>query len=239
MRWLKFAVYLGLVYVVLALSLPRTEVWVRLVLGPAGWVPDAPNPFFWPILTLVALLFVVGLVADVGLNLWKVPAPISGLMVLTFGVALLGFQAEQRGRFHWASSLLTDHPSDSMSRTLERMQEDLASHYMEHRLFPRTDEELETMLAEGGALAERSPYLYRWLQKRPPMVRVSGNGEGPMLRIEEDVLPGTVLYSVASDGQAYWLTAVAGEGAPARAKLLAGAGGRPVVKSNVPFLAPK
>jgi hypothetical protein len=233
-RWVKLVLYLGLVYVVLSIALPRAGVWLRLLLGPAGWTPDPPNPLLWPVLTAAAGIFLVGLVADVGLGLWKVPRWANALLIVVFGVAITGYRAEQGdllGRWHTASEV---PPARQLSAELGRVQKGLADHYRRQGRFPGEVEALEAILAGSAGTVPQAPYLYAGLRRRPLGIRVQPDASGPIDSVPDGVLPGVLLYAVTTDGDAYWLTAVAGEGVPAEARILAGPDGRPAVISNVP-----
>lgn len=234
MRWLKLVVYLALSYVVLVASLPRAGVWLRLAIGPAGWVPDPPNPFLWVALAVLTLTFVVMLVADVGLCAWRLPNSVCALMVVVFGVALVGLRAEERGRLTWRDSPFDAQPALRLSAVLDGLKEDLADHYRKNRAFPASAAKLEAMLAKEEGRAAFSPYLHSRLRRLPGRVLVHENATGPVLEIAEGVLPGTILYALSHDAQAYWLTAVAGIGAPAEPLLLSTRGGGPAVVSNLP-----
>ncbi|MFW5878508.1 MAG: hypothetical protein ACOCVR_01685 [Myxococcota bacterium] len=232
MRWLKLLVYLALSYVVLSLSLPRLGIWVRLARGPVGWVPDPPNPLVWIVLALFTLLFLVGLAADVGLGLWKVPLPACALMVAVFGLALFAYRMEPSGRLLWRAEPFDAVPAQRLSQGLQALQRGLGEHFRTHGAFPTRKAELEAMLKEEDLAV--SPYLHSGLRRGKAAVMVIEEAWGPLLHPGEDVLPGTYVYSVSADAKAYWLTAVAGVGAPAEPVMLATASGRPAVLSNLP-----
>ncbi|MFW5878935.1 MAG: hypothetical protein ACOCVR_03865, partial [Myxococcota bacterium] len=211
-RWLKLLIYLALSFVVLTLSMPRVGIWVRLARGPVGWVPDPPNPLVWIVLALFTLLFLVGLAADVGLGLWKVPLPACALMVAVFGLALFAYQMEPSGRLVWRAEPFDAAPAQRLSRGLQVLQRGLGEHFRTHGAFPTRRAKLEAMLREEEDLAV-SPYLHFGLRRGKAAVMVVEEARGPLLQPGDDVLPGTYLYAVSADAKAYWLTAVAGVGA--------------------------
>jgi hypothetical protein len=233
-RWLKLIIYLALSYVVLTLSLPRASVWAHMALGPASWVPDPPHPLVWAGLSMATIVFVAALVVDVGLRLWRLPWQASAAMVLVFALSLAAWDAEKRGRLGWTSDALAASPSTALSSEIERLRAGLSAYYREHQAFPLEQEKLEGILRAPGERPATAPYLYRGLRRRPLALIVRTAAQGPVTALDPDLLPGSVVYAVSADGQAYWLTAVAGSGAPAAPEFLKGSSGGPAVVSNLP-----
>lgn len=234
MRWIKLVIYLGLDFALLAMALPRLRPWWQLALGPAGWVADPPNLVLWGLFALAGLAHLAALVADVGFGGRRVPGWAHAVLLSVLGGAIVVGSVEA-GRATVSWDRLSDAPpSVQAAEVLDRLRGVLAEAYAAEGRFPDDPARLEAALVEADGSPVRSAYWYAGLTRRPIAVRLSKGARGPVVRVPEGVLPGTVLYALDEADGLYWLTAVVGRGTRARPEVLRGPGGGPLVVANGP-----
>jgi len=232
-RWLRLIVYLAVGCLTLGLGLARLLPWGRVLLGPASLTDALVSPWPWLLLTLIASLGLIWLVGDLGLGLKRMPAWASGIFVLAAVAAILLMRGEQqRGPRAW-SRISDAPPRVQASESLALLSGALADHFRERGRYPTEVEWLADRLREADGGPVMSAYLYGAARQRPVAIRMS-RGEGPVVGVPPGTLPGTLLYTLSPGGEAFWLTAVVGDGIPTVPRVLASASGRPVVVSNVP-----
>ncbi|MDF1562968.1 MAG: hypothetical protein P1V51_07980 [Deltaproteobacteria bacterium] len=232
-RWLRLLVYLGVACLALGLALLRLIPWARVLVGPISEREGLASPWPWLVIALVALGGLGWLVADLGLGLRRMPAVVSALSVGAMALAVLLSLAEAgAGVRPW--SRISDAPAKVQAvKALGLLGGALGDHHREAGRFPEDPAVLAEALREEDGQPILSAYLHAAARRQPLRVEVR-EGAGPLTRVPEGILPGTLLAVFSPGREAYWLTAVVGEGVPARAEILAGEEGSPVIVSNVP-----
>ncbi|RMG12570.1 MAG: hypothetical protein D6729_16320 [Deltaproteobacteria bacterium] len=234
MRWLRLAIYSGVLFLTLFLALPRLRVLFALVRGPYGWVADPPHPWLWPAIFVVAVVYAGALLADVGLGLLRTPRWLHATLMGAFIAAVLGAVYDPAPGRRTPAEIHEAAPQVQVDYVLDQAEAALRAYYKQHERFPTEPEVLQQALVDEVGAPLLGVWRRRWLARVPWVVEVFPKAKGPITRVPAGTPPGTLLYAVDAARRRYWLTAVSGEGAPTRPCIAAGPNGSPLVRTNAP-----
>ncbi len=233
-RWLRLLTYLGVACLTLGFGLVRLLPWARVLRGPASLADDLAGPWPWVLLTGVAVSGLVWLVADLGFGARRMPAWANTVVVGAAVIAVLLVVAERSAPVLGWSRLSDAPPKVQAMKALSLLARGLGDHHRVHGRFPEGAKTLQAMLIEEDGTPIFSPYLYGAARRRPLSLRLI-RGVEAQVAVPEAVLPGTLLVVLSPGEEAYWVSAVVGEGIPVSARILSSESGTPVVVSNVPL----